>query len=217
MNNTIITESKLIRIIESISSTVLKIIDYVKSFGQKGRLPDFNGKLQDCYEDGLQTAFEWAKESTDDVGRNGIVWLKWYFRTHITANFTFNKRGLIYVERSIDFNMSDDLSALQFKSIGECWSWKRFNSQSYCSTLDRFNTGTTQVILCGYVHPNSIDWTETIYLNVYKMKKEREIRLNDNAFVEVAYIKICGQKYPLGGSYILNASADKYNKNKENW
>lgn len=44
------------------------------------------------------------------------------------------------------------------------------------------------------------------------MKNETEIRMNDNAYVEVSYIKICGMKYRLGGSFLLNASSDKYRK-----
>ena len=44
------------------------------------------------------------------------------------------------------------------------------------------------------------------------MKNETEIRMNDNAYVEVSYVKINGSKVGLGGSYLLNASADKYKK-----
>lgn len=46
------------------------------------------------------------------------------------------------------------------------------------------------------------------------MKNETEIRMNDNALVEVSYVKMFGQKYRLGGSYLINASADKYKKVK---
>ena len=197
------------------------IIPYIKSFGQKGKLPAFTGKLSDCYKDGAKQAFKWACENDiENVRRYGDVWFFREFSVEVVGRFTFNKRGLIYVERSIDLDISKGFNNLEFKSVGECWSWSRLNAKSYCSTnYNRIipNENIITVILCGYVHPNSIDWTETVYLNSYRMKNETEIRMNDNALVEVPYIKIGGEKFNLGGSYLLNASADKYNKNKENW
>ena len=49
------------------------------------------------------------------------------------------------------------------------------------------------------------------------MKNETEIRMNNNAFVEVAYIIIQWEKCYIGGSFLLDASSDKYKKNREKW
>ena len=136
--------------------------------------------------------------------------------THI-SKLTLNKRGLIYVERSIDLDLSQGFDSLNFSSIGECWSWKKSNSSSYCSKISLLNNNKSKVVICGYVHPDSIDWLETVYLNSYDMKNETEIRMNDNALVEVSYIIIDGVKQFIGGSYLINASVDKYNKNKGDW
>ena len=46
------------------------------------------------------------------------------------------------------------------------------------------------------------------------MKNEREVRMNDNALVEISYVRINGNKYRLGGSYLINASADKQREKK---
>lgn len=194
-----------------------RIVNYIKGFGQKGKLPSFDGKLKDYYEDSLGKAYEWGCESTDGVERYGFQSFKHDFIVDVLGRFIFNKRGLIYVERSIDVDVSEGFEKLGFKSVGECWSWKRGNSESYCANFSLLKNSIVNVVICGYVHPDSIDWVETIYLNSYNMKNEREIRMNDNAFVEVAYIRINGYKCSIGGSFLINASSDKYNKNKKNW
>lgn len=210
----LISETQLKRITESADDKISCIIDYIKSFGQKGKLPSVSGRLSDWYDDALQTAYEWACKSTDGIARNGFAYFKHKFYSYITNSFTINKRGLIYVERSIDIDVSKGMDNLKFKSVGECWSWKKNNSRSYCANFSLLNNSVVNVVLCGYVHPDSIDWIETIYLNSYKMKNETEIRMNDDALVEVSYVKISGNKYKLNGSYLLNASSDKYNKDK---
>lgn len=213
------TENQLRMLVESVSSAngVEGIVNYIKSFGQKGKLPSFDGKLRDYYEEFMSKAFEWASEKDDNIRRDGLRLFDSNFRVNVLSNFRSNKRNLIYVERSIDIDISKGFDDLQFKSVGECWSWKPHNGRSYCADFGILNDNIARVILCGYVHPDSIDWLETIYLNSYDMKNETEIRMNDNALVEVAYLRIQGKKYHIGGSFLLNASSDKYNKNRELW
>lgn len=210
----IINERQFKLITETVENVISDIINYVKSFGQKGKLDPFNGRLYDCYKEALQTAYQWACENDSDLKRYGFRSFEHDFKVYVTNSFTLNKRGLIYVERSIDIDTSKGLGDLKFKSVGECWSWKKHNSRSYCADFSLLNNNVITVILCGYVHPNSVDWVETVYLNSYDMKNETEIRMNDNALVEVSYIKINGTKYRLNSSFLLNASSDKYNKDK---
>lgn len=198
--------------INQISVTSENIIKYIKGFGNKGKLPSNTIPLKTYYAPYLKLAYEWACEKVSTVERNGFAFFEHELRVNVLRNFTLNKRGLIYVERSIDIDYGGDLNDLHYTSIGECWSWKRLNSSSYCADFSLLNNNITQVILCGYVHPSSIDWLEVLYLNSYDMKNETEIRMNNDALVEVSYIKIGGRKYSLGGSYLLNASADKYKK-----
>ena len=214
-----LTESQLGVLFETVSSSseIDGIVNYIKSFGQKGKLPSFDGKLNDYYDDYLKQAYEWASEKLDSVRRDGFAYFKSEFRVNVLSNFRYNKRNLIYVERSIDIDVSKGFDNLQFKSVGECWSWKPHNGRSYCADFGILNDNIAKVILCGYVHPDSVDWLETIYLNSYDMKNETEIRMNDNALVEVAYLRVGGKKYYIGGSFLLNASSDKYNKNRELW
>lgn len=188
------------------------IITYIKSFGEKGKLESVTKPLDRYYKPCLQEAYKWACESVPGVSRDGFTYFSHLFRNYIVSRFMRNKRGLIYVERSIDFDYSKDLNELNYISIGECWSWKRLNSSSYCADFSLLNENVISVIICGYVHPDSIDWTETIYLNSYGYKNETEIRMNDNALVEVSHIKIGNTKIAMGGSYLINASTDKYKK-----
>ena len=208
----IITESQL-----GVVNIYQAIIDYVKGFGVKGVLPSFGGKLSDYYKPVLKQAYEWASQSTDEVSRYGQAWFNREFANEVAGRFKFNKRGLIYVERSIDIDTSKGFDGMNFKSIGECWSWKPSNAQSYCADFSMLNNSVVSVVICGYVHPESVDWLETVYLNMYNMKNETEIRMNDNAKVEVSYIKVLGNKYSIGGTYLIDASSDKYNKNRANW
>lgn len=208
----VITENQLRALVENAVDKITPIIDYVKSFGQKGKLPPFNGAFANYYQDAMRTAYEWACESTPGVSRDGFASFMRDFCVNILGNLTLNKRNLIYVERSIDLDTSKDSHDSGFKSVGECWSWKKHNAKSYCADFSLTDSNAWNVVLCGYVHPDSIDWVETIYLNSYRMKNETEIRLNDNALVEVSYIKVNGNVYRLNGSYLLDASADKYKK-----
>lgn len=187
------------------------VTDYIKGFGTKGKLPPFTGSLNDIYIPSFEKAFDWASKSTEEIRRYGKAYANREVRVNTIGRWTFNKRGLVYVERSIDLDLSD-LKGRGFSSVGECWSWKKGNGRSYCADLGLMNRNVVTVVLCGYVHPSSIDWVETLYLNLYNMKNETEIRMNDDALVEVSYVRINGMKVPLNGSYLLNASADKYNK-----
>lgn len=203
------------------SDDIINIVtSYIKSFGEKGKLPSCDGRFDSYYEPYLKQAYEWASEKIDEIRVSGFAYFKYLFGVNVINKITLNKRRLIYVERAIILDLDEDLNLLNYSSIGECWSWKKMNSVPYCAN-DRFNLQNKRnrvtVIICGYVHPDSIDWLETIYLNSYDMKNETEIRMNDQAYVEVAYIKLWGQKYRLGGTYLINAKVDKYNKNKQDW
>ena len=193
------------------------IVNYIKSFGHKGKLPNYEGRLIDAYGPYMEEAYNWACKSTDGVQRDGFAFFKRHFSIDIVGRFNYNKRGLIYVERNIDIDTNQEINELGFKSIGECWSWKKNNASSYCSNHSILNNGVTTVTICGYVHPDSINWLETIYINSYEMANETEIRMNNNATVECGYILISGRKFPMGGTYLIDASADKYNPNRKDW
>lgn len=193
------------------------IVNYIKSFGKKGKLPNYDGRLIDAYGPYMEEAYNWACKSTDGVQRDGFAFFKRHFNIDIAGRFNYNKRGLIYVERNIDIDTNQETNELEFKSIGECWSWKKNNASSYCSNHSILNNGVATVTICGYVHPDSINWLETIYINSYEMANETEIRMNNNATVECGYILICGRKFPMGGTYLIDASADKYNPNRKDW
>lgn len=186
------------------------IVQYIKSFGNKGKLPSVTEPLRSYYEPYMEEAFKWCIDNdTEDTRRNGFPFFQRHFVVDIVGHFIFNNRGLIYVERQIVVK-PDNINTLTYKSVGECWSWSKNSSHAYCSDFGLLDRDTVTVTLCGYVHPSSVDWVETIYTNSYRMAREREIRMNDGAMVEMSYIKIFGRRVNLGGYYLINASADKY-------
>lgn len=207
MKNILITEGQLRHLLYE--STIDNIISYVKGFGSKGKLGSCDISLKEYYKSYEEDAFNWIKENGEvDRDLHSFPYFDWYWRINAVSNFVINKRGLIYVERDITLG---DVNEVNYNSIGECWSWKKSNGKAYCSDFGLFDSVDT-VKLCGYVHPESVDWLETIYLNTYHMNNETEIRMSDNAVVEVSYILVNGVKYKLGGSYLINASSDKYRK-----
>lgn len=216
--NKLIIENEINRLVENSVKRFLKesleqqdIVDYIKSYGEKGKLLRNDKPLSYYYNPFMKQAYEWFKNNKH-VKDEGDAYFDYQWR--MTENcFTINSRGLIYVERSMDLM---DTNKGDHKSVGECWSWKKGNGDSYCSDY-RFSimSNPDKVTICGYVHPNDVDWLETIYINSYHMKNETEIRMDNDAKVEISYLRINGQKVNLGGSYIINASSDKYNRSKE--
>jgi len=210
-----LTESRLKRVItEALQDMFARIAEYVRGFGSRGKLPPADGRLSDYYDGAFGKAFEWASKSVDGAARDGIVYFRHNFEVNVAGRFLRNRRGLVYVERSIDLDTSEGFDSLGYKSVGECWSWKKGGASTYCSDHSLTNSSVWQVVLCGYVHPSSVDWVETIYLNSYRMKHEREVRMKDNALVEVSYIRIAGIRYNLGSPFLVNAGADKYSHSR---
>lgn len=112
-------------ILKEVSYTLLErfiplLIEYVKHFGDKGKLESNSTSLKRYYEPYLEDAYKWASEKLDDVKRNGFPYFKHLFEVDVNNNVKINKRGLIYVERDIAFDVTEDLTIKDYKSIGEC-------------------------------------------------------------------------------------------------
>lgn len=193
-------------------NTTEEIINYIRSFGQKGKLQSNSKPISEYYKPFIQQAYEMIKkdEPNSEVVYNGFPWFEREFRINVLGKLTTNKRGLIYVEREIE--VQGDLNNLNFSSVGECWTFGRYGSKSYASNYGIMSK-TTRITLCGYVHPSSINWLATCYLNGWELKNEEEIRMGDEAIVELNYIRINGNKQTIGGTYLIDASANNY-KNK---
>jgi hypothetical protein len=91
------------------------IVNYIKSFGHKGKLPNYEGRLIDAYGPYMEEAYNWACKSTDGVQRDGFAFFKRHFSIDIVGRFNHNKRGLIYVERNIDIDTNQEINELELK------------------------------------------------------------------------------------------------------
>jgi hypothetical protein len=131
-----------------------------------------------------------------------------------------NDRGLIYVEREIsipdifktqyDEKISpenDDYFKLLtkyygYKGVGVCWSWQEGRGEAYCG--ESYNVGSSDILLKGWVRPDSIDWVFTMQINAQMGNSEEELRLKNGAIVEVDEIIINGYKDVNKGKNILS-------------
>ena len=129
-------------------------------------------------------------------------------------------RGLIYVEREIsipdifktqyDEKISpenDDYFKLLtkyygYKGVGVCWSWQEGRGEAYCG--ESYNVGSSDILLKGWVRPDSIDWVFTMQINAQMGNSEEELRLKNGAIIEVDEIIINGYKDVNKGKNILN-------------
>lgn len=134
-------------------------------------------------------------------------------------DFKFNDRNLLYIERDIEIpealaksfytynNKHNDLYAYLIKEyenhIGQCWSWFKGGVQN---SSGYYNTKRTILKLKGYVDPINVDWENTIYLNAYSLRDEKEIYVKYNSPIEIVEIIVNGkEKLPLKNSIIINS------------
>jgi hypothetical protein len=115
--------------------------------------------------------------------------------------FTYNDRGLIYIERNIripNFNspefeqdyydekyknyfsyLSKVYGGKGYGGIGNCFSWEEGKGEAYCA--DRFGAmDTTEIKLKCWIDPKDINLVETVYRNCYVLREEEEVYINNN-------------------------------------
>ena len=190
---------------ERVTEVARRLIQYLKKYGQKGILPSYNGDLSEYHLNILQRMRMFFKT----FNNNSFDWKNFNKKIdNFFGGLVRNRRGLIYVERAmtLDDNLMNNGG---FSSVGECWTWRPGHSSAYYSE-SFLKYDPHKVILCGYVHPSSIDWFKTWYLNTYELENECEMRMNRNAIVEISAVYIDGKKYSMSGHYLLNASADRW-------
>ena len=132
--------------------------------------------------------------------------------------YQINDRGLLYVERAIEIPMITDKTFKTYSGvkndlynflqdnygnhIGQYWSWYRGKVQS----SGGYYSKTNNILICGYVAPESVDWEETIAKQAYGLRDEKEIFINYNEPIEITNIKVGNNKsLPLNGPIIVKA------------
>lgn len=204
-----------------------------------GNLPNSSrDELKGYINNGLKKAYYLSKNKGYTQSPENFIYL---IQNNLLSQLKFNKRGLIYVERALKFNEEQSLIKKikndsnifddeyeeeyddyivdeydeeeydEYSSVGECWSFKPKNAISYCNR--GFGCNIHDVILHGYIHPKDVDWVRTMYLNVWDMSYETEIRTAQNSYVEITDVTVNEEKFHLNKSYLVTSEPNKYTDN----
>lgn len=126
-----------------------------------------------------------------------------------------NENGLIYVERIINIPEISSTKEIyhkfkyEYDNVGECWSWAKGGAQDFGENNVLWDNKTTNIVLKGWVSPQSVDWEYTVSLNVSKsLGEERELRLISDEHVQIDEIEIVNGQFenkniPLQNSIIV--------------
>lgn len=190
-----------------------EIINNADEIGNLSDELNLDGNISDAYDyltdEGKKIFREESFEEFKNIVYNGPYYLE------------LDDRGLIYVEREISvpdiFNTQYDkktspeeddyfkLLTKIYKGIGNCWSWKREGGEAYNAHCFG-DIKTDFVVLKGWVSPESVNWVDTMQINVQMSNEENELRLHKGAIVEVDEIIINGfnARDDIKGKNILN-------------
>lgn len=113
---------------------------------------------------------------------------------------TLNDRGLLYIERCISIpytkgyrgndrtNDTFKYFSNEYGGVGNCWSWKKGGGEAYLSRS--FDDGTSIIRMIGCVDPRNVDWVTTISRNMYSLRNEKEIYIDNFKTLEIDEISI---------------------------
>jgi hypothetical protein len=143
-----------------------------------------------------------------------------YENNGVPDAFTFNDRGLIYIEREIsvpsltDVRINDrkathedyyEMVMKKYGGVGNCWSWSRGNGEAYC--YNPYDVGTSYLLLKGWVDPKDVDWEMTLARNSYPLSYETEIFISGKVNIELDEVLVSDKHLTdlkFAGKNILN-------------
>ena len=107
-------------------------------------------------------------------------------------NDSFSENGLVEVWRSVVYSKKidqtgegfDDIySAIVdgFGGVGIFWSWDENAAEAHWGYSN--DPGKKELVLHGMLRTQDIDWVETLYLNMYGLRDEKEVRTAQKARV----------------------------------
>jgi hypothetical protein len=107
-------------------------------------------------------------------------------------NESFSENGLVEVWRSVVYSKKidqtgegfDDIySAIVdgFGGVGIFWSWDEDAAEAHWGYSN--DPGKKELVLHGMLRTQDIDWVETLYLNMYGLRDEKEVRTAQKARV----------------------------------
>lgn len=118
---------------------------------------------------------EWLDKHTSEIISNVVQWL--------ATQFTM-QNGKIILYRAITAPQDwVETGGLTKQGLGVFWSW---DAQAAEAHWGEYTGDQNEYLLIGAVTPNEVDWVTTIVANgSYAYQDEREVRLKDNATVEL--------------------------------
>jgi len=231
-----VTTTKKIKITENqlqiVLNEIMKVgktpyqqfIYYLEEIGKPGRLTG-TGNIEEIYRNSMQSALEnYIERNTDDpsinYSENDIKELKDEFFNEHSDDFMLRQlevdksRNLINVYRALTIpqNNNEYESKKFYKKLqnflsgtGLSWGMDYESAKAY-----EGNSFQDEIILCGRVSPDSIDWSYT--LSIAADVREDELRLLKNKPVEIYKVVTArGQILPLKTQLIVSTgNSDKW-------
>lgn len=116
-------------------------------------------------------------------------------QTEVESMYNEDKDGLVTVWRALRIstklikdnkaNNLYDLMVKQYKGTGQYWTWDESAAESHWGAT---GSDYIDIILKGKVRTQDIDWERTLFVSVYDLREEKEIRLKPDAFVNILQI-----------------------------
>lgn len=154
------------------------------------------------------------KNYLDETGKTELAesdFENWCISTaseYILKDLEINSNNCIYIERAISipkFSNKDKLYK-QFKKdynghLGVCWAHTEWEARVY-----DYKANYDTLIMRGYVRPEDVDWQQTIIFCLNYFNEEHELRLNNNALIQLTnMITWNGEHKIFDGKIIIQA------------
>lgn len=104
---------------------------------------------------------------------------------NISAGYEMDEENQLVIYRVIVAD-SSWVNNMDARSLGVFWSWDKHAAEAHWA-----GKGDTTFRITGRANPNDVDWPSTLYLNT-SSEEEKEIRLRDNAPVEIVDVEANG-------------------------
>ena len=141
---------------------------------------------RDGYDSELKDVFtDEGKEAWDEFLTGKIDDDLWPMWSTVEDSIGEND-GLISVWRAITYtkgeydDIYDEITKEHHGGVGQYWSWEENAAEAHWG-----DSGGKLFVLHGQVRPEDVNWEQSVLKNVYDLREEQELELNDNAKVKL--------------------------------
>jgi hypothetical protein len=112
---------------------------------------------------------------------------------HVLNNLDSDE--LVPIFRSVVYHADDTGSylneALNYSSLGVCWSYDPNKAEPHCGYSSKKTA--LEIVYHAKTPFKSIDWPMTLMVNAWGQKEEKEVRIKDGGLIQVEEIHICDE------------------------